>query len=202
MPLRPSIPDPLFAPANTLPGVGPKIAPLLDRLLGEQGRPTRVADLLFHLPSGGISRDMKGSIADAPVGEPVTLSVTVAAHRPPPPGRRAPYRILVEDETGDVVLIFFNGQRPRLEKLLPVGERRFISGKIELWDGTRQMVHPDRILDERSIASLPAVEAVYGLTEGLSSRMVAKYVGTALDRVPNLPEWQDRAWLERSAFPP
>jgi ATP-dependent DNA helicase RecG len=102
MPLRPSILDPLFAPAGTLPGVGPKIAPLLDRLLGEPGRPARVADLLFHLPHGGVSRELKGSIADAPVGEPVTLAVTVAAHRAPPPGRRAPYKVLVEDETGDV----------------------------------------------------------------------------------------------------
>ncbi|WP_114185832.1 ATP-dependent DNA helicase RecG [Microvirga aerophila] len=202
MSLRPSILDPLFAPASTLPGVGPKIAPLLDRLVGEPGRPTRVMDLLFHLPSGGIAREIKGSIADAPIGEPVTLSVTVAAHRPPPLGRRAPYRILVEDETGDVVLVFFNGQRARLEKLLPVGERRYVSGKIELWDTTRQMVHPDRILDDKGIESLPAVEAVYGLTEGLSSRMVGRYVGAALERVPSMPEWQDSAWLDRNALPP
>src|SRR5918997_1559768 len=201
MSLRPSILDPLFAPASTLPGVGPKIAPLLDRLLGEPGRFARVADLLFHLPSSGISREMKGSVADAPVGEPVTLPVSGGAHRPPPPGRRAPYGILVEDETGDVTLIFFNGQKARLEKLLPVGERRYISGKIELWEGRRQMVHPDRILDERGIENLPAVEAVYGLTEGLSSRMVGRYIGAALDKVPPLPEWQDAAWLDRNALP-
>src|SRR5919112_1561056 len=201
MSLRPSILDPLFAPASTLPGVGPKIAPLLDRLLGEPGRSARVLDLLFHLPSSGISREMKGSVADAPVGEPVTLSVTVVAHRPPPPGRRAPYRILVEDETGDVTLIFFNGQKARLEKILPHGERRYVSGKIELWEGRRQMVHPDRILDERGIESLPAVEAVYGLTEGLSSRMVGRYIGAALEKTPPLPEWQDPAWLDRNGLP-
>ena len=203
MSLRPSILDPLFAPATTLPGVGPKIAPLLDRLLGEQGRPARLVDLLFHLPSGGISRDLKGSIADAPVGEPVTVAATVVSHRPSPPTRgRAPYRVLVEDETGDITLVFFNAQRARMEKLLPVGARRFISGKIELWDGRRQMVHPDRILDERGAADLPAVEAVYGLTEGLSSRMVGRFIAAALDRVPSLPEWQDTAWLRQNALPP
>jgi ATP-dependent DNA helicase RecG len=202
MSLRPSRLDPLFAPVTTLPGVGPKIAPLLDRLLGEPGRPARLVDLLFHLPHGGIARELKGSIAEAPVGEPVTLAVTVAAHRPAPPGRsRAPYKVLVEDETGDVTLVFFNAQRPRLEKLLPKGARRFISGKIELWDGMRQMVHPDRILDERAAASLPPVEAVYGQTEGLSTRLIARYVAAALERLPALPEWQDQAWLERSRFP-
>src|SRR5918993_1205343 len=149
MSLRPSILDPLFAPASTLPGVGPKIAPLLDRLLGEPGRSARVADLLFHLPSSGISREMKGSVADAPVGEPVTISVSVVAHRPPPPGRRAPYRILVEDETGDVTLIFFNGQKARLEKIMRVGQPRYVSGNIDLRARPPNMLHPDRILDDR-----------------------------------------------------
>jgi ATP-dependent DNA helicase RecG len=202
MSLRPSRLDPLFAPAASLPGVGPKIAPLLDRLLGEAGRPARVVDLLFHLPHGGVSRDLKGSIAEAPIGEPVTLAVTVAAHRPSPPGRtRAPYKVLVEDDTGDVTLIFFNRPRPSIEKLLPKGARRFVSGKIELWDGTRQMSHP-LVLDERGAAALPSVEAVYGQTEGLSSRLIARFVGTALERLPSLPEWQDQAWRERNGFPP
>jgi ATP-dependent DNA helicase RecG len=202
MSLRPSILDPLFAPAATLPGVGPKIAPLLDRLVGEPGRPARVLDLLFHVPSGGIARDLKGSIADAPIGETVTLSVTVAAHRPPPPGRaRIPYRVLAEDETGDVSLVFFNAHRARMEKLLPPGERRFVSGKLELWDGRLQMVHPDRILDEKGLVTLPAVEAVYGLTEGLSSRMVGRYVAAALERLPPVPEWQDAGWLRQNGFP-
>ncbi len=202
MSLRPSVLDPLFAPASALPGVGPKIAPLLDRLLGETGRPARVIDLLFHLPYGGVSRDLKGSIVEAPIGEPVTLAVTVALHRPAPPGRsRAPYKVLVEDETGDVTLVFFNAQRARLEKALPLGARRFISGKLELWDGHRQMVHPDRILDERGAADLPAVETIYGSTEGLSSRLVSRFISTALDRVPNLPEWQDETWLKRNDLP-
>src|SRR3954452_7354105 len=208
MSLRPSVLDPLFAPASSLPGVGPKIAPLLDRLLGEAGRPARVLDLLFHLPYGGVLRGLKGSVgegslAEAPPGEPVPLAVTVALHRPAPPGRsRAPYKVLVEDETGDVTLVFFNAQRARLEKALPLGARRFISGKLELWDGHRQIVHPDRILDERGAADLPAVETIYGSTEGLSSRLVSRVISTALDRVPNLPEWQDETWLKRNDLPP
>jgi ATP-dependent DNA helicase RecG len=202
MSLRPSQLDLLFAPAASLPGVGPKIAPLLDRLLGEPGRPARVVDLLFHLPHGGIARELKGSIAEAPVGESVTLAVTVAAHRPPPGRSKAPYKVLVEDDTGDITLVFFNLPRQRVEKLLPKGCRRFVSGKIELWDGMRQMVHPDRILDERGAAALPAVEAVYGQTEGLSSRLIARFVGAGLERLPALPEWQDQAWLERNGFPP
>ena len=202
MSLRPSILDPLFAPVTALPGVGPKLAPALDRLVGEPGRPARIVDLLFHLPQGAVSRELKGSVAEAPVGEPLTLAVRVAAHRPGPPNRaRAPYRVLVEDDTGDVTLVFFNLPPRRIEQMLPIGARRLVSGTIELYDGHRQMVHPARVVDET--ASDPnAVEAVYGLTEGVSSRLVAKYVGQALDRLPEFPEWQDRDWLVRGGFPP
>ena len=125
MSLRPSLLDPLFAPATSLPGVGPKIAPALDRLVGEPGRPARVIDLVFHFPQGTIRHDKAGTIVDATVGQPVTVAGRVTAHRPPPPGRaRAPYRVLMEDETGDVTIVFFNWPRPRIEQVLPVGGRR------------------------------------------------------------------------------
>src|SRR3954453_351553 len=203
MSLRPSILDPFFAPAAALPGVGPKLALLLDRLLGQPGEPARLVDLLFHLPQGGISRALKGSIAEAPIGETVTLRVTVAEHRPGPPHRgKAPYRVLVEDDTGDILLVFFNLQRPRMDKLLPIGSVRYVSGKIEMWDGYRQMVHPDRILDERSIGELPAVEAIYGLTEGLSPRLVARFVGAAPGRGPPPPPHQALRGRRARAGPP
>jgi ATP-dependent DNA helicase RecG len=178
MSLRPSILDPLFAAVSTLPGVGPRIAPAMDRLLGEPGRPARVIDLLFHLPSGSVDRGALGSVKDAPVGEPVTLAVRVTAHRPSPYARgKQPYKVLVEDDTGDVTLVFFNLPRQRVEQLLPIGARRLVSGTIELWDGHRQMVHPARILDEARAADMPATEPVYGLTEGVSSRLIGRYVG-------------------------
>ncbi len=200
--LRPSLLDPLFAPARTLPGVGAKVAPLIEKLLGTPEREARIVDLLFHLPQGGVARRLVGSVLEAPPGEPVTLGVTVVAHRPATPGMgRRPHRVVVEDATGDITLVFFGMPRPRVEKMLPLGSHRYISGKIDLWDGNRQMVHPSRILDEEGLASLPAVEPIYGATEGLTSRAINKLAVAALDRLAPLPEWQDPAWLARSRFP-
>ncbi|MEE7466286.1 ATP-dependent DNA helicase RecG, partial [Methylobacterium oryzae] len=200
--LRPSILDPLFAPARALPGIGPKMAPLIEKLLGTPEREARVVDLLFHLPQGGVARKLMGSISEAPTGEPVTIGVTVVAHRPAQagPGRR-PHRVLVEDPSGEISLVFFGMPRARVEKMLPLGAHRYITGRIDLWDGTRQMVHPSRIVDEAGLAELPAVEPVYGATEGLTSRAINKLAVAALDRLPVLPEWQDPAWLERNRLP-
>jgi ATP-dependent DNA helicase RecG len=201
--MRPPILSPLFAPVTSLPGIGPKLAPLFDRLLGEDGQPARVVDLLFHLPHAAIDRRASGSIADAPVGTTATFAARVVAHMSPPPGRsRTPYKVLVEDDSGDVTLVFFNAGSQRLLQALPVGEARYMSGKLELWDGRRQMVHPERIMDARAFAAAPSFEPVYGLTEGLTPRVVTKATALAIERCPMLPEWQDPAFMARNQFMP
>jgi ATP-dependent DNA helicase RecG len=199
--VRPSLLDPLFAPVTTLPGVGPKTAKALDKLLGDETRPARVVDLLFHLPTGAIDRRPSPSIADAPIGDIATFSAQVTEHRPAPPTKaKAPYRIIVEDETGDVTLVFFHADVRHLLQTLPIGAYRIISGKLELWDGMRQMVHPDRILDPKLAASLPAIEPVYGLTEGIGARVMTRIAAAAAEKCPDLGEWQDPGFRAKSGF--
>ena len=131
------------------------------------------------------------------------MPVTVDRHRPPPPNRpRAPYQVYTCDETGTLTLTFFNARRDYLEKLLPVGETRYVSGTAEFYDGMLQMVHPDRVVDEKGFAALPLVEPVYPLTEGLSLGNVRRAMEGALTRLPALPEWQDEAWVARERLPP
>ena len=84
----------------------------------------------------------------------VTLEVTVDRHRPPPPrNSRAPYLVYASDDTGDVVLTFFRAKPGYVEKLLPVGEKRYVSGTLQMYDGIPQIVHPDRVVDEAAFIS-------------------------------------------------
>ena len=102
------------------------------------------------------------------------------APAPPPHRSRAPYQIYASDDTGDLILTFSTRARDYLEKLLPVGERRYVSGTVALYDGMLQMVHPDRVVDEAELAKLPLIEPVYPLTEGLSLNQVRKAIDGAL----------------------
>jgi len=199
--MRPNILDPLFGRASALPGVGPKTAKLFDRLLAKPGAEARVLDLLFHLPINIVDRRARPKIAEAPLDTMLVLKVRVAEHRKPQ-GRysKAPYKVLVEDETGDVELVFFLANPEWIERSLPIGVTRWVSGKLELYDGRRQMVHPDRVLDEAGIARLPALEAVHGLTEGLQQRYVQRAVDGALSTLPSLPEWHDASILKANAL--
>ena len=198
--MRPSLLDPLFASLTSLPGIGPKLAKLFARLLDRET--PRLADLLFHLPTGTIDRRARPKLRDVEPDTVATVLVTVDRHRPAPPNRpRAPYQIYASDETGDITLTFFNAHKEFLEKLLPVGEKRYISGAAAYYDGMLQMVHPDRIVSEADLATLPLVESVYPLTEGLSLNVVRKAADAALAKVPALPEWQDEAWLRQRDWP-
>jgi ATP-dependent DNA helicase RecG len=200
--MRPSILDPFFGRVSALPGVGPKTAKLFDRLLAKPGAEARVVDLLFHLPANVIDRSARPKIAEAPMDTMVVIKARVVEHRRPQ-GRysKQPHKVLVEDETGDVELVFFLANPDWIERSLPIGATRWISGRMELYDGRRQMVHPDRVLDEAGIAKLPAFEAVYGLTEGLQMRYVLRATDEALSRLPALPEWQDASVLAANRLP-
>ena len=200
--MRPSLLDPLFASLTALPGIGPKLEKLFRRLFGEPERPARVIDLLLHMPSGAVDRRARPMLRDVVPGTVVTVAVTVDRHRPGPPHRsRAPYRIETSDDTGTLTLTYFNARRDYLEKLLPVGERRYVSGTATLYDGALQMTHPDRVLSEAELDKLPLIEPVYPLTEGLGINQVRKAVDGALAKLPKLTEWQDAAWLKRNKFP-
>jgi ATP-dependent DNA helicase RecG len=200
--MRPNLLNPLFAAITGLPGVGPKVEKLYRRLFGRDDQTPRMVELLFHLPTGIIDRRARPQLRDVVPGTVATVAVTIDRHRPPPPGRaRAPYLIYASDETGDVILTYFNARRDYLERLLPVGENRYVSGTTALYDGMLQMVHPDRVVDEAGLKQLPLVEPVYPLTEGLGLGQVRKAVDAALAKLPQLPEWQDGPWLAARRWP-
>jgi ATP-dependent DNA helicase RecG len=200
--MRPSVLNPLFAPLPALSGIGPKLEKLFQRLIGREGEPPRIVDLLFHMPTGYVDRRNQPKLSAVTPDKVVTVAVTVDRHRPPPPNRsRAPYNIEASDETNTLTITYFNARKDYLEKLLPVGQLRYVSGTATLYDGHLQMLHPDRVVDAAGFAKLPLIDPVYPLTEGLHPNQLRKALELALDRVPDLPEWQDSAWLKRNAFP-
>ncbi len=203
--MRPSILNPLFAPLASLDGIGPKLEKALTRLLkgGDTAEMARVGDLLFHLPHSIIDRRNQPGIARAGEGAIVTIKVRVDRHQPPPRGnRRVPYRVYVHDDTGEMALVYFRGQSSWLEKSLPVGETRFVSGRVEWYNGRPNMVHPDHVVAEDEFDTLPLVEPVYPLTAGISNKVIQKTVHTTLSALPELPEWIDRKILDKHGWLP
>src|ERR1700738_4669391 len=200
--MRPPLLNPLFAPVTSLAGVGPKQDRLFRYLLGRDETP-RLGDLLLHLPASVIDRRARPKIRDAVPGTVGTLEVTVDRHRPTPArNHRAPHLVYASDDTGDVVLTYFRAQPGYVEKLLPVGSKRYVSGTAQMYDGTLQSVHPERVVDEAGFAKLSGIDPVYPLTEGLTLGSLRRAMAQALQKLPELPEWISPEVIRRCKFPP
>ncbi len=192
---RPEILFPLFAGAETLPGVGPKTAQSLAQMGVETPR-----DLLFSLPYSVIDRRRRSSIKGAELPATLTVEVTIGRHRPTR-NRGGAYRIHVTDAEVEFQLVFFHGRSRYLEAQLPEGARRVVSGKVELFDGVAQMVHPDHMVPLAEADDIPAFEPIYHLTQGVTQKTIFKAVRGALERAPSLAEWIDPGQVTREGWP-
>lgn len=192
--MRPEILFPLFAPVKTLKGVGPRVAPLLEKLAGPI-----VRDVLFLAPHSVVRR-RPATVASAVEGEVQTFQVEIDEHQKPR-GPQQPWKLRVFDGTGFLTLVFFGGFGGSVAEKNPVGAKRLVSGKVERFGSELQMPHPDYIVAPERAAEIPELEAVYPATAGLPARTVRRFAHEALDRAPDLTEWQDPAWLERQGWP-
>ena len=194
IPLAPLL-APLLAPIGGLPGVGAGIAGLIARAVGG----ARVVDLLFHLPESFVDRRYRPTLAALEPGRIATLAVGVGRiERPSRP--RQPWRVLVGDGTGSLELVFFNPAQPRQ---LAVGQALLVSGMVEAYGGRLSMSHPDYlvVVADGAAGFVPEIEAVWGLTTGLSGRLLGRVMRTALSGLPELPEWLDPELLRREGWP-
>jgi ATP-dependent DNA helicase RecG len=202
--MRPNVLFKLFASVTSLPGVGPRLGKLFDRVVGadsEAGQTAKVVDLLWHLPVGLVDRRFAPKVKDAPEGAIATLTVEIDAHKKPFNARQ-PYRITCSDETGTIQLVYFHVHGDYLEKSMPVGETRVISGRIERFRDQVQMTHPDYVVKPEEFDSLAAVEPVYRMTAGLTPKVITRAVKGAVERIPDLPEWLDPALQVREKWLP
>lgn len=201
--MRPSVLNPLFASASGIKGIGQKLDKVLAKFLrGDASASPRIVDLLFHLPTGIVDRRFRPRIADLPQKGIVTIEVKVGRHKPPPPfNKRLPYRVEVSDSTGTLTLVFFHAFVDHLKRSLPEGETRFISGEISWYGEEPQIAHPDHILTAEEFSHMPLIEPVYPLTAGLSPKILGRAIRTALERLPEMAEWQDAAWKQRHGWP-
>jgi len=199
--MRPNLLNPLFASVTTLAGIAGKTERLYARLTGRDAG-ARVLDLVFHLPTGAVDRRHQPKLRDVVPGNVVTVAVDVEGYRPSPPNRpRAPFLVYASDETGTLTITYFSMRREQIEKMLPRGSRRYVSGTVTSYDGMLQMTHPDRVVDAAGFAAMALVEPVYPLTEGLSQNMLRRAIQAALNRLPALPEWLDPAYVARTGWP-
>jgi ATP-dependent DNA helicase RecG len=157
----------------------------------------RVIDLLRHLPTHYASRQLINTLKESQPKEAVMITVTIDRHQQ---GR--PYKILAHDEQGDrLEIIYFNGRAPYLQKLLPIGEKRAVSGKMEAYVSHHKMIHPDWIGSPSQAQFFSGIEPVYPLTEGLTATTLRRIISESLKVKGQIAEWIPPSILEEKQWP-
>ena len=194
--MRPDILNPLFAETETLDGVGPKLRKPLEKL-----GLTRIRDVAYHLPERFVSRRPVANLDEAGEGEQVVIALTAIEHRASRT-QRGPYRVLAQDAVGNVcALTWFGRASYSAKKLLPVGEKRWVSGRLDRYGDMLQIVHPDHVEDKDGGSLARLCEPVYALSEGLTQPKVIGLAAQSLARLPQLPEWIEPGQLEQAGWP-
>ena len=123
-------------PVTDLHGVNSRKAEMLQKI-----EVRSVLDLITVYPRRYIDRSKQTTIADLTVGEEGMVLVTVAkvATRRMR-NRRSLVEVTVEDETGRMRLVFFN--QPWRSKQLTEDKEAIIFGRLDLYQGNKQMTNP------------------------------------------------------------
>lgn len=194
--MRSEILNPLFCSIDTLKGVGSRYLKSVSNLIGG----SKIIDLLWHLPYNIIDRTYSCPLKDVVSGRIWTGVVNVSKHLEPKT-KKQPYRVICEDETGDITLNFFKYYKDSLKKQLPINEKKLISGKTEWFNGQLQMNHPDYIANINLQSTIKGIEPVYPLSAGVTNKMMLSLTSQALSKIPVLPEWLDEYFLKEKNWP-
>ncbi len=193
--MRPDRLNPLFTMADSLKGVGPGLARPLEKL-----GLTRVKDFAYHLPDRFVQRRAVANLDEASIGEQIVVALTPIEHRSS--SGRGPFRVLAQDAIGNVCAISYFGRASySAKKLLPVGEPRWVAGRLEQYGQMLQMVHPDHVEVDSAVLLGQLTEPVYPLSEGLTQGRIASLIEQALSLVTDLPEWIEPSLIGKMQWP-
>ena len=192
--MRPELLNPLFAEVTAMKGVGATLAKQLARL-----DLNRAVDLAFHLPAMALDRIVIDALDAAWVDRLVTVELEAVRYESG--GARRPFRIDCRDRANTYVsLVWFGGGGDYARRLLPIGAKRIVSGRLERYGQALQMAHPDYVLPPGEAGQIPAREPVYSLTEGITNKRMGALAQMALERAPRLPEWIEPSVLVRQGW--
>ncbi|MCT4635245.1 MAG: ATP-dependent DNA helicase RecG [Rickettsiales bacterium] len=172
---------------SAIPGLGAKAEESLKRL-----NITCFADLFWHFPNNVIHKSLYPPLHSINGGDLVILRLKIIdIDQPNNPNfsRRKPFKIYCGNDTGRIQLLYFNYNPQYLLKWAKVDSEIIAIGKIELFNGFKQLAHPEVLNPNKPHAPIIKDEVIYPLTYGIVNKQIQKYISFALDNLQEDEEW-------------
>ncbi len=186
--------DIIFSNVNKLKGVGKQLSKYLRNRKIE-----KIKDILLNLPYSETDRSEIISLDKLEVGKTQTIRVLVKKLNFPRI-RNLPNKIICEDETGKIEIIYFNSREAYLRKIFPINEWVIISGKIGFYNKKYQITNPDYVTTLDKEKYVKQIIPKYSLTKGINEKKYRLISEQVIDNLPDVEEWHEKDFLKKNNF--
>jgi ATP-dependent DNA helicase RecG len=171
--------------------IGGRSATPLEKAFGMR----TVRDLLQHYPRRLAERGELTDLATLQVDEDVTVLAEVQRSDLKGFGKAERVEVLVGDGTGTLQLVFFGRKNRFRQTQLVVGARGLFAGKVGVFNGKRQLTHPDFILlggsdaDDKLIEEYAgAIIPVYPTAKNIRTWQISNAVSMVFKQLDPIPD--------------
>ena len=158
--------DFIFNEINKLKGVGPQLSKYFKKRKIE-----KIKDIILNIPYSETDRSKIVKLNQLEVGKIQSIKVFVKKLSFPRI-RNLPNRIICEDETGKIDIVYFNSREGYLKKLFPINESVIISGKVSYYNRKYQITNPDYVTNLENQDYVVKNIPKYNLTKGINEKNI------------------------------
>ena len=182
--------DFIFENVSKLKGVGNQLSKYLKKKKIE-----KIKDIILNLPYSETDRSKLYKLNELEIGKIQTIKVKVTKLNFPRI-RNLPNKIICEDETGKIDIVYFNSREGYLRKLYPKNEWLIISGKINFFNKKYQITNPDYVTTIENKDFVVTNIPKYNLTKGINEKKYRAISDQVIKNIPKIEDWLDEKYIK------
>ena len=184
--------DFIFQDIKKLKGVGTQLSKYL-----RQKKIEKIKDIIFDLPYSETDRSKLSKLNELEIGKIQTIKVKVKKINFPRI-RNLPNKVICEDETGKIDIVYFNSREGYLKKIFPINEWVVISGKINFFRNNYQITNPDYVTNlekqDYVVKNIPK----YKLTKGINEKKYRSIIDQVTQNLPIVEDWLNDDFIKEN----
>ncbi len=173
----------IFQKVNKLKGVGLQLSKYLKNKKIDQ-----IKDIVLNLPYSETDRSQICKLDKLEIGKIQTVKIKVKKLNFPRI-RNLPNRILCEDDTGKIDIVYFNSREGYLKKIFPLNKWIIVSGRVNYFRNKYQITNPDYVTSVENQSYVAKNIPKYNLTKGINEKKYRIICEQAINNLPKIRDW-------------
>ena len=184
--------DFIFSPIDNLKGVGTQLSKYL-----KKKRIEKIKDVILNLPYSETDRSKIYKLKDLEIGKIQTVKIQVKKLNFPRI-RNLPNKVICEDETGKIEIVYFNSREGYIRKLFPLNKFVVVSGKINYFNKKYQITNPDYVTSLENEEYVAKNIPKYNLTKGINEKKYRNISEQVINSLPKIDDWLDENFIKEN----